>query len=517
MGENYTTIENHTSKKAARNELSRNILQKKHPGEYERFVEKERNKLEILEKLKLEIIADTLDRAELMAKMRHKILQRATEAKEAGNRVTFTQEKVGREKGEGQLLVEKPGQEMESTDWLLYSDYFCSQGSQRHPYEFVRDEDVEEYLRGLLWNLRMYVDGVCPDITYSFSGRVCPAPSRILRYLDSHLDDYILGIQTNSTKAFGTATYLQNVIKVPKSSLGPLSSEATSICVIPRQGANFISSELKGVWAAMQSLLQGDENEKQRTESGKSCGLENFSYSSVVERLIEVWDDNPPQFSSGPRTVGTDPVPEGRRIKKQKRLPRTIRKNRGHQKFANRLNNIGVDMAVKGTKEEQQLTLCDFYNDEQFRSECVQNSAELIAPQVMATERDSRWTVICDSQGESTVSASASSSDRRRIGARRRKGKLGTEMSFSPQIRQDSNVGVPCNELTPLNKKTQYLEQTERQEVVKQKYFVIRGVPTPIVPYKVRYSLPWPLKMPELPKSSIFQIPQSMCRCRSGS
>ena len=31
---------------------------------------------------------------------------------------------------------------------------------------YVRDADVEDYLRGLLWVVQMYQDGVCPDYSY---------------------------------------------------------------------------------------------------------------------------------------------------------------------------------------------------------------------------------------------------------------------------------------------------------------------------------------------------------------
>lgn len=35
------------------------------------------------------------------------------------------------------------------------------------------EEDVEHYLRGLLWTLQMYVTGSCPDASYSYFGNGC--------------------------------------------------------------------------------------------------------------------------------------------------------------------------------------------------------------------------------------------------------------------------------------------------------------------------------------------------------
>lgn len=175
------------------------------------------------------------------------------------------------------------------SDYFLASDDANGEGNDKM-YEFVRDEDVEVYLRGLLWILRMYADGVCADISYSFAGRTSPTPSRIVRYLAAHTDDALLGRKQGEVDKVGggdvtvTTEYLQGVISVPVSSMGSLSAEATSACVIPREGQDFISPKLRGVWASLQSSLHSD-----RTQV-KDQGLHNLSYETVVEKLKEVWD-----------------------------------------------------------------------------------------------------------------------------------------------------------------------------------------------------------------------------------
>jgi hypothetical protein len=53
-------------------------------------------------------------------------------------------------------------------------------------------EDIEHYLRGLLWTLQMYTTGSCPDASYSYFGNVifilttdrnCPFDSLLLPYI----------------------------------------------------------------------------------------------------------------------------------------------------------------------------------------------------------------------------------------------------------------------------------------------------------------------------------------------
>lgn len=49
---------------------------------------------------------------------------------------------------------------------------------------YLKFDDVEHYLRGLLWVLKMYRVGSCPDLSYSYNGRPIVTPYSICRYLD---------------------------------------------------------------------------------------------------------------------------------------------------------------------------------------------------------------------------------------------------------------------------------------------------------------------------------------------
>jgi hypothetical protein len=49
---------------------------------------------------------------------------------------------------------------------------------------FLHDDDVEEYLKGLLWVVNMYIDGACPDYSYTYSNRPSVSPYSIVKYLE---------------------------------------------------------------------------------------------------------------------------------------------------------------------------------------------------------------------------------------------------------------------------------------------------------------------------------------------
>jgi hypothetical protein len=42
---------------------------------------------------------------------------------------------------------------------------------------------VEEYLRGVLWVVQMYTDGVCPDVSYTYMGRPPISPFLVSNYI----------------------------------------------------------------------------------------------------------------------------------------------------------------------------------------------------------------------------------------------------------------------------------------------------------------------------------------------
>ena len=68
-------------------------------------------------------------------------------------------------------------QEEESEEDSLYV-------SEDEYTRFVTDEDVEAYLQGILWVVQMYVEGVCPDLGYTFVNRPPASPACVQKYVE---------------------------------------------------------------------------------------------------------------------------------------------------------------------------------------------------------------------------------------------------------------------------------------------------------------------------------------------
>ena len=66
-------------------------------------------------------------------------------------------------KGEGDGDSDDDDGDLESEDGQVVSE--------EEYMSYVRDADIECYLRGLLWVVQMYMEGVCPDFSYSFAGK----------------------------------------------------------------------------------------------------------------------------------------------------------------------------------------------------------------------------------------------------------------------------------------------------------------------------------------------------------
>jgi hypothetical protein len=49
--------------------------------------------------------------------------------------------------------------------------------------QYITDTDVLEYLKGVLWVIQMYIDGKCPDLSYTYVGRPPITPFAILDYI----------------------------------------------------------------------------------------------------------------------------------------------------------------------------------------------------------------------------------------------------------------------------------------------------------------------------------------------
>ena len=215
--------------------------------------------------------------------------------------------------------------------------------------QFVRESDCEAYMSGILWVAQMYVDGVCPDASFSFQG--LPAPSAFgLRMLVERawrraggaaeevtleaLLDPVTGVTGNSP----AAQQLRSRINVPcDPRVRPLSAAAACVCVVPEDAVEYVPERLRGVWKAMQQgfFRRFDSDADADTdadgggvESGGGGGggggvgegegegegdggggggcLQGTTYAELTKMLAEVWDQNGHQLTaaaSGPATA----------------------------------------------------------------------------------------------------------------------------------------------------------------------------------------------------------------------
>lgn len=257
-----------------------------------------------------------------------------------------------------------------------------------HTYEYIRDSDVEEYLKGLLWVLKMYSDGVCPDVGYSFAGRTVPSPSRIVRYFSCHSDEILFGNKSSMLRKdqSGTINWIAQQIKVPTSSASSLSAEATAICVIPPEGHLFVSSDLKAQWGRFQNILLSKPDKR---------NLNDMTYAELLNHLEALW--SLPSITSMIKKT-KEPNDPLTRMKNKRRIPKGLRKERGKEKFVSKMNSIGVNVY---SEKSFGNVLCDFYTNETFQNESKMKLGHLSAHEITARPIDESWTVVRHKPGSS--------------------------------------------------------------------------------------------------------------------
>lgn len=142
---------------------------------------------------------------------------------------------------------------------------------------------MEAYLRGILWVVQMYVDGVCPDVGFSYAGHPPISPLLLRRYIEKTYLRFRAGAAAADAAIAGTepvppsdssatvtledllhpttglhaegraAAFLHTQVCTPRSHLRPLTAAATCVCVVPAAAERYVPSDLRGVWSRMQS------------------------------------------------------------------------------------------------------------------------------------------------------------------------------------------------------------------------------------------------------------------------
>ncbi|KAK1865052.1 hypothetical protein I4F81_007587 [Pyropia yezoensis] len=98
--------------------------------------------------------------------------------------------------------------------------------------------DVESYLRGILWTLAMYVDGVCPDFTYMYTKKYSPSPAVLVAWIRAHDGDP------------------PGAMTPPISLTPPLPPHKATLALLPPRGAHLLPGPLRPLIATPAAAAQ---------------------------------------------------------------------------------------------------------------------------------------------------------------------------------------------------------------------------------------------------------------------
>ena len=255
-GRVYSSPEGYASKKTSRREAARIALRQLAPELYSDMLQRQELARRQLTKIRSDV-RDERRRRLLQGEV--VLLQDIQEESERG---------ASTKAGTGEADRPAVSHDDDEEEWGVVSDM--------EYLNYVRDSDIEEYLRGILWNIQMYVDGVCPDMAYSFSGRPAPTPFLIAHYISQHLA-VPRGMEVLCEK-----------ICVPRDAAASLSAEATCVCVVPEEGLDFVPKHLQETWRVLHenffcaSRHNGSGGSSRRT-------LHETSYAELCTAVEEAW------------------------------------------------------------------------------------------------------------------------------------------------------------------------------------------------------------------------------------
>lgn len=154
--------------------------------------------------------------------------------------------------------------------------------------KYILQSDVEQYLQGILWVAQMYMNGKCPDVSYTYIGKPSMSPFMICKYLEMSSDKNVTSfvqsmllskdISSCIISDFNTKLLksLKDKVFVPTSDMKPLSAIATCISVIPTEAKEFVPQDLKHTWHTMQTNFFDSD-------------LQDISYEKLLKGLEHLW------------------------------------------------------------------------------------------------------------------------------------------------------------------------------------------------------------------------------------
>lgn len=178
-----------------------------------------------------------------------------------------------------------------------------SEVSAQEYLAYLRDSDIEEFLRGVLWMVHMYAQGECSDQGYTYSSRPPLTALAIRRYIERAAErgarstDGCSGNSgadtTTTTAAAGSSSsaardaddnplpskaasstqisafqhlvteqqrHLAARVSVPFSDSKSLSADAASLCVLPEEGVSFLPPRLRYCCVLFSSTYLNNSN-----------------------------------------------------------------------------------------------------------------------------------------------------------------------------------------------------------------------------------------------------------------
>lgn len=240
---------------------------------------------------------------------------------------------------------------------------YSEAGSAVSEYEYakyVKTTDIQSYLQGLLWVMQMYLDGQCPDLSFTYAGRPPISPLLIMRFIEmSYLkarsdssdnppnNGKLVSLDDLQDSKFGIidegtgAALLRSLICVPTSDAKQLSAGATCISVVPEEARVYVPSRLSKVWAELQQSFFRQRDDEARAPT----------YDELVKSLELIWHKCSPS-SDAVSSVDASNVEkkkliaaamdEGRR-RNQRRPSRSLRKMSGIVERIESFSNFGMN------------------------------------------------------------------------------------------------------------------------------------------------------------------------------
>lgn len=174
------------------------------------------------------------------------------------------------------------------------------------PWEATSPQKLATYLSGILWMMKMYVDGKCPDTSFYYPWSAAPSPAEIARWIDRQLH------QQNSSTGHGLSE-----IAAPTSDMPYLSPIAVAMTVQPWTNVTderMLPAELRSTWLEVQAELFDHPLLNARDSPLGAVykpPMPSLSYEDVIDRIDRIFQNASVSAPVKAKLSATSKVPYG--------------------------------------------------------------------------------------------------------------------------------------------------------------------------------------------------------------